>query len=39
MLLGSIGTGYFICGKKQPALVPMLCGMALVVFPYFVSST
>ena len=26
-------------GKSQKALVPALCGLVLMVFPYFVSST
>lgn len=36
---GSIGLGYFVYGKKQGAFVPLLCGVALMVFPYFVSNT
>ncbi|KAB2661779.1 MAG: hypothetical protein DVB31_11985 [Verrucomicrobia bacterium] len=39
LLFGSIGMGFFIYGKKQGALVPLLCGLALMVFPYFVSDT
>ena len=38
LLFGSIGMGYFIYGKNQKALVPAVCGMALMIFPYFVSS-
>ena len=37
MLFGSIGLGYFIYGKKQKAVVPLVCGLALMLFPYFVS--
>lgn len=36
LLFGSAGFGYFLYGKKQQALVPLLCGLALMVFPYFV---
>jgi hypothetical protein len=36
VLFGSIGLGYFIYGRKQGAAVPLLCGIALMVFPYFV---
>jgi hypothetical protein len=36
LLFASIGLGYFIYGKKQRAVVPLLCGLALMVFPYFV---
>lgn len=39
LLFGSIGLGYFVYGKKQNAMVPLACGLALMVFPYFVSST
>lgn len=38
LLFGSIGLGYFIYGKKQRAPVPLVCGLALMVFPYFVSN-
>ncbi len=36
LLFGSIGLGYFIYGKKQRSVVPLICGLALMVFPYFV---
>jgi hypothetical protein len=36
MLFGSIGTGYVIYGHKQRAAVPLVVGIALIVFPYFV---
>ncbi|MET0655217.1 MAG: hypothetical protein ABWY94_06570 [Pseudoxanthomonas sp.] len=39
LVFGSFGLGYFIYGKNQKALVPALCGVVLMVFPYFVSST
>lgn len=38
LLFGSVGLGYFIYGKNQKALLPALCGVALMIFPYFVSS-
>ena len=38
LVFASIGLGYFIYGKKQRAVVPLLCGLALMVFPYFVSN-
>lgn len=37
MVFGSIGLGFFIYGKKQKAVVPLLVGIALFVFPYFIS--
>ena len=38
LVFGSVGFGYFLYGKKQAAIVPMVCGIALMVFPYFVSN-
>jgi len=38
LLFGSTGLGFFIYGKKQKAVVPLVCGLALMVFPYFVSN-
>jgi hypothetical protein len=38
VLFGSIGLGYFIYGKKQRAVIPLVCGLVLMVFPYFVSN-
>jgi len=38
MLLGSCGLGYFMYGKKQKMIMPLLCGMALMVCPYFITS-
>ncbi|HEX7804364.1 MAG TPA: hypothetical protein VF471_16600 [Pseudoxanthomonas sp.] len=39
LLFGSVGLGYFMYGKSQKALVPALCGVVLMVIPYFISST
>lgn len=38
LLFGSVGLGFFIYGKRQRAPVPLVCGLALMLFPYFVSS-
>ena len=35
MLFGAIGLGFFVYGTKQKAVVPLLTGIALFVFPYF----
>jgi len=37
MLFGAVGLGFFIYGKKQKAIVPLLTGIALFVFPYVIS--
>jgi len=39
LLFGSIGFGFFVYGKKQQKPVPLACGLALMVFPYFISNT
>lgn len=39
LLFGSIGIGFFVYGKRQKAVVPLVCGLALMAFPYFVSNT
>jgi hypothetical protein len=35
---GAIGVGYFMYGKRQTRFVPLIAGMLLCVYPYFVSS-
>ena len=37
LLFGSLGIGYFIYGKRQANVVARYTGIALMVFPYFVS--
>ena len=37
MVFGSIGLGFFIYGKKQKVIVPLLVGIALMVYPYFIA--
>jgi hypothetical protein len=39
LLFGSLGLGFFVYGKKQKAVVPMVCGIGLMVYPYFISNT
>ena len=39
LLFSSCGLGFFLYGKKQRAVVPLVCGLVLMVFPYFVSNT
>jgi predicted membrane protein len=38
MIFGAIGLGFFMYGKKQKAVVPLITGIALFVFPYFISN-
>lgn len=37
LLFGSIGFGFFLYGKKQKAVVPLITGIALCVVPYFIA--
>jgi multisubunit Na+/H+ antiporter MnhC subunit len=38
ILTGAIGLAYFIYGKRQARFAPLLAGLALCVYPYFVDS-
>jgi len=35
VLFGGFGIGYFSYGRKQKLIVPLLTGIALLVYPYF----
>jgi len=39
LFFGSIGLAFLIYGKRQKAAVPLVCGLVLMIFPYFVSNT
>ncbi|HTV98435.1 MAG TPA: hypothetical protein VME42_20760 [Steroidobacteraceae bacterium] len=36
VLFSSIGLGFAIYGKQQRSAVPLLCGVALIIYPYFI---
>ena len=38
LLAGAFGVAYFVYGKRQAKLVPMLAGVGLCVYPYFFDS-
>ena len=38
VLFGGIGLGFFLYGKKQEAIIPLIAGIVLIVFPYFVTN-
>jgi len=38
LLFSCIGLGFFIYGRKQKVIVPLICGVLLMLFPYFVSN-
>ena len=35
ILFGSIGLGFVTYGRRQKAVVPLVTGIALFIFPYF----
>ena len=35
VLFGAFGLGFFVYGKQQRMVVPLVCGLALMVYPYF----
>jgi len=37
VLVSSIGLGYVVYGRRQRAGLPLACGIALMVAPYFLS--
>jgi len=39
ILAGAFGLAYFMYGKRQVKFVPMLSGVLLCIYPYFVEST
>ena len=38
MVFGAIDLGFFTYGKRQKAIVPLFTGIALFIFPYFISN-
>ena len=38
IIFGSIGLAFFVYDKKQKSIIPMLSGIGLMVFPYFISN-
>ena len=39
LLFSAIGMAFFIYGRKQKRAVPLVCGIVLMAYPYFVPST
>ena len=38
VLFSSIGAGYVLYGRKEVQVIPLLTGIALCVYPYFLSN-
>jgi hypothetical protein len=39
LLFSMIGVGFFMYGKRQKALAPLLCALGLMIYPYFISNS
>ena len=39
LLFGSIGLGFFLYGRKQQSVVPLISGLLLMAYPYFIPNT
>ncbi len=39
VIFSSIGLGLFLYGRKQHATVPLICGLVLMIYPYFIPNT
>jgi hypothetical protein len=39
VLFSSIGLGYFIYGRRQSRMIPLVCGVMLMVYPYFMPNS
>jgi hypothetical protein len=37
LVFGTIGFGFLMYGRKQHAMVPVVCGLLLMIVPYFIS--
>ena len=38
VIFSSIGLGYFLYGKKQKVIIPFICGIVLMIYPYFLEN-
>lgn len=38
LIAGVFGMAYFVYGKRQAKYAPMICGVLLCVYPYFIDS-
>lgn len=38
VVFSAIGFGYFLYGRRQQAVVPLLSGLALMIYPYFIAN-
>lgn len=38
LLISSIGLGYFLYGKKASNLIPLISGLFMMIYPYFIQN-
>ena len=39
VVFSSIGLGFFIYGRRQNNFIVLMCGVLLMIYPYFVTNT
>ena len=39
VIFGSLGLGFFVYGKKQKKIIPLSCGVGLMILPYFIANS
>lgn len=39
VVIGAIGLGMFLYGKKRSRFIPLLAGILMMVYPYFIPNT
>ncbi len=39
IVTGALGFAYIVYGRRQQRFAPLLCGIALCAYPYFIDST
>lgn len=38
VFFSAAGLGFFIYGKRRKALIPLVCGLVLMIYPYFITN-
>lgn len=38
LFFGCVGWGYFSYGRKQKMIAALICGLTLMIYPYFISN-
>ncbi len=38
VFFSAAGLGYFVYGRRQQAIIPLVCGLVLMIYPYFITN-